>query len=171
MAGATMLAAGLSIRGARADRDVGGIGRAVAVPQVVTAAQRMQSGPRFTQPRPAAQKASDLADFAGPARPAGGPRNVGNRRADDGRRPEQMADLAASPRRKMRALSVETSEISVDRPTERDRAARGETGAAGGAPRGVAEKEGAGVNTALKAGRSVVLFDRLVININLAGGS
>lgn len=171
IASAAMLAAGISTKGARADRSVGATDRVVSVPQATAIAQRTQSSPRSTLPRPAAQRAADLADFAGLARHPGGPRSARDARADDGLGLDRIAALETTPRRKMRALSMDASASPLELATRCDCAARGGTGLVRAATPAEGERAGLEVEAAMNARQSVVLFDRLVININLAGGS
>jgi hypothetical protein len=171
IASAAMLVAGISTRGARADRSVEGTDHVVSVPQAAAIAQRTQLSPRSSLPRPAAQRAADRVDFARLARHPGGPCSARDERADDGHRFDQMAALETAPRRKMRALSMDASAIPVELATRCACAARGGTGLVRAAAPAEGERTGLEVEAAMNARQSVVLFDRLVININLAGGS
>lgn len=170
IAGAAMLAAGISTRGARADRSIDTEEFDLAALRNSMASQRPQRGPQSALQRPSAQRAADLVDVAAIARHPAGPDKARDVRGDDQVAAEQVESLETVKGRKMRALATEPFEITAE-PTESrsDRVARGRTGAGGAAHAAMGEKDGPDAKAVSQAMPAVIRFDRLVINISLAG--
>lgn len=170
IAGAAMLAAGISTRGARADRNIDADDFDPAALRNSMASQRPQQGPRSALQRPPAQRAADLLDVAAIARYPAGPDNARDVRGDDQLAAEQVASLETVKGRKMRALATEPFEITAE-PTESrsDRVARSQMGAAGVAQVAMGEKDGPDAKAVIHATPAIIRFDRVVINISLAG--
>jgi len=167
IASTAMVAAGISTRGARADRSI-------AVPDldmpiVDASSQRPQQGPRMAALPPAAQRAVDFVAVAAVARHPGGPDNAGAGRDEAGGAVERLASLEVKPGRKMRALSMEPFEMPVEGvQAESDQPLQGQPlqGQSGAAHAG---RRSAGDRDSVDAARTVIRLDRVVININFSG--
>lgn len=164
MASAAMLVAGISTRGARADRGVDVPDRDRTAVHVGVVSQRPQQAPQVAARRPGAQPAALLVGIAAAARHPAGPETAREGRDEDHADSEQFASLDVKPARKMRALSMEALEMPIEaKLAQVDRPAQGRSGAANAGTRRGGDEDG------LDAGRSVIRFDRVVININLPG--
>lgn len=161
VASAAMLGAGICTRGARADRGVDVQGHDLSILQDGTALQRQQRGPQCAAQSPVARGASDIIAVAAVARHPSGPDNAGQDR-DTAR--VRFASLEATPVRRMRALSIDEALEPADAaPAHGDGLTQQQSGSAGVARPAFVEEDGS------DAARTSIRFDRVVININLAG--
>jgi len=167
IASAAMLAAGISTRGARADRSIDLADRETSALETATLSQRPQPRPGSAPQRLAAQRAAGHVDAVAALRHPAGPDSARDSRDEDQGGFEQTASLATTAGRKMRALSMESFEIPADPAS--NAAAQGQTGRAKVMEQVASRRERQDTAAATDVAPTVIRFDRVVININLAG--